>query len=50
MPVRYHGACGQSGIIGVATLMNPKFNHGINQGPTCPPPLPPSIQTPNVSE
>ena len=50
VPVRYHGACGQSGIIATATLVNPKFNHGINQGPTCPPPPPPSIQTPNVQE
>ena len=50
VPVRYHTACGDSGVIGTATLTSPKFNHGVNQGPTCPPPAPPSIQTPTVSE
>ncbi|MEO6950526.1 MAG: hypothetical protein ABI321_01830, partial [Polyangia bacterium] len=50
VPVRFHSACGDSGVIGTATLMSPKFNHGVNQGPTCPPPAPPSIQTPNVGE
>ena len=48
VPVRYHSACGESGVIGTATLTSPKFNHGVNQGASCPPPAPPSIQTPNV--
>ena len=50
VPVRYHGACGESGVIGTATLVSPKWNHGVNQGPSCPPPAPPSIQTPTVQE